>query len=141
VLRPSVVDLLNGVAAALRDDVLGELNPGPAQDQVRDAIAVIRRVARALPGLTAYLVEDIVDLADTVEALGGTAPPGVDSLHGAVDSLGLESLTELDLDLRERLAEIAARDDLDPGSERRLRDALGRITEREAGLRLSPWGR
>lgn len=140
-LDPSVVDLLNGVAAALRDDVLGELDPGPAQDQVRDAIAVIRRVARALPGLTSYLVEDIADLAETVESLGGTSPPGVEALPDHGRALGLESLTELDLALRNRLAVLAEDGDLDADSDRRLRDALDRINEREAGLRLSPWER
>jgi hypothetical protein len=138
-LNPSVVDLLNGVAAALRDDVLGELEPGPAQEQVRSAVALLRRVARALPGLTTYLVDDIADLAATVDALDGTVPPAVDSLprHGA--PLGLASLTELDLELRSRLAAIAQREDLDPDSDRRPSEALGRITEREAALRLSPW--
>ena len=138
-LDPSVVDLLNGVAAALRDDVLGELEPGPARDQVRNAAALVRRVARALPGLTAYLVDDIADLAASVEALGGTVPPGVDALPRHGGALGLESLTELDLDLRGRLAAIVEQTDLDAGAERRLREALGRITEREAALRLSPW--
>lgn len=140
-LDPSVVDLLNGVATALRDEVLDELEPGPARDQVRDAVAVIRRVARALPGLTAHLVDDIADLAETVEALGETAPPEVSALPDRGSALGLETLTELDLALRGQLAELAERDDLDPEAERRLRAVLIRMTERESALRLSPWER
>jgi hypothetical protein len=140
-LNPSIVDLLNGVAATLRTEVLVELEPGPARDQVRDAVALIRRVARAVPGLTAHLVTDIADLADTVEALGGTVPPEVGALPDRGAVLDLETLTGLDLALREQLAVMADRDDLDPEAERRLRGALSRITERESALRLSPWER
>jgi hypothetical protein len=140
-LNPSIVELLDGVAAALRNEVVEELPPGPAQDQVRDAVAVIRRVARAIPNLTPYLITDIVDVAATIEALGGGHSAAVDALPPSGDGLDLESLTTQALQLRGQLAAIAERDDLDPEAEERLQLALARLTEREASLRLSPWER
>ena len=140
-LHPSIVELLDGVARALRNEVVDELPPGPARDQVRDAIAVVRRVARAIPDLTPFLITDIADVAATVEALGGARPEALDALPATGDGLDLGSLTALALQLRGQLAVIAERNDLAPAAEERLHEALSRLTEREADLRLSPWER
>ncbi len=139
-LRPSPAALVAAVAEVLAGEVADGIEPGPARDQVRDAAAVLKRVARALPDFTTFLLEDIHDLAGALERLGRPVelPP---DLPKASDPVGLEALTELALDLRERLAGVAEQSDLSPEAERELRAALGRLVERDASLRLSPWER
>ena len=168
-LNPSVVDLLSGVADALADTVLADIGPGPAADQVQAAVGVLRRVARALPGITPYLQQDTQDLAaslrDVWAAGAGAAEPrpgageprpgagepkldeGLSAALATADALPvaplptLEALTAANLRLREALADVAAGPALDPGADRALRALLERMTAREAALRLSPWER
>ena len=140
-LRPSPPELLRGGADALEADVLAVLPAGPARDQTQAAIAIVRRVARTLPGYTAYLLADIADLRATLGELGvepdGTEPGGHDGHDGHTP---LDARVEEDLRLRAVLAEridSGVPDDLDA----LVRAALIRLNEREAGLRQSPWER
>lgn len=141
-LNPSIAELLNAMADALRDTVLPELPPGPAADQLRDAVALTRRIAHAVPRLHRYLVEDAADLARALDSLApqpdgtlraaawpDTAPPDADALRAA------------NLALREELAAVARRIDVDSPEAGALRAVLLRMVEREEGLRLSPWAR
>lgn len=140
-LNPSVIDLLQGVATALSNDVSDALPAGPARDQLHAAIAIIRRVARALPSLTPYLVADIADLAATLDALRAGQPNDDTLVLPDAGIAPLDALIRFDLELRSRLAEIADDNELDQEGNRLLRAALGRLADREAALRLSPWGR
>ena len=140
-LNPSVVDLLTGVSDTLAGDVLGELAPGPARDELRAAITMVRKVARALDQLMPYLLEDIADLAQTLERLGEHASADALALPPASTVPGLAELTALDLEMREALAAVAERTDSSAEAEAILHAVLSRLTEREASLRLSPWER
>jgi len=137
VLNPSPVELLVGVADGLRAEVLDALEPGPAREQLQNAIAMLRRIARALPGLVPYLVADMTDVAATLEALGEPGP----HLLPDPSVAPLEELVTAASALRDRLAERIDAGGLDPDQERLVRDALARLTGREAALRLSPWQR
>lgn len=153
-LNPSVIDLLVGVADALHADVTPELGPGPARDQLQAAVAILRRVARALPQLPAYLLEDIAELTETLRNLGAPLPPLPDAVigQGALPAtmVSLDVLIAHDLALRAGLAELietepspATAPDPEEAAARqeRLRLVLVGLNQREAGLRLSPWGR
>lgn len=146
-LNPSVIDLLGGVADGLRAEVVDALEPGPARDQVTAAIAIVRRVARALPGLVPYLMTDIADLQATLAVLGAPSDSATSTRPDPATD-GLEVLIAFDLALRDRLAALVESDggvdggvDGDGSRRRVLLDALARMTERDAGLRLSPWER
>ncbi len=130
------MELLTGVADALAADVADELPDGPVREQVRAAVAILRRVARTLPGYTAYVLTDIADLRATLAALGAGEPDPELSAASELDVL----ITE-DLRLRQRLAELTESMSLAGERDRHLRAALARLTEREAALRQSPWER
>ncbi len=139
-LTPGPAEMLAGVADALATTVLPDLAYGPARDQLHAAIAIIRKTARALPGFATYLHEDIADLAATLPQLG--AP---DELLAAARALppttpSLDELAAIDLALRTWLAERAT-GELSDDAEPTMVALLGRLTEREAALRLSPWER
>lgn len=154
-LNPSLDELLAGMADGLAATVLPELAPGPARDELLAAIALTRRVARAVPRLAPYLHDDTADLAATLPrlwaALGLDEPadgPVADALALA-RSLPPEpppAATELaaaDLALRAAAAELSAHlagDAGPPDAAAELRALLERLAAREAGeLRLSPW--
>jgi hypothetical protein len=154
-LRPSPADLLMGVADALAATVLPELEVGPAREQVQAAIGITRRVARALPHLASYLLEDNADLAATLRRLLGAAPQtSVDAGDQLTTSVlvtaeamppllpALDDLAAVNLQLREALARYSDGPALlDERSHELLQMLLGRMTAREAALRLSPWER
>ena len=142
-LNPSVIDLLVGVADGMRAEVLDAVEPGPARDQVTAAIGIVRRVARALTGLVPYLMADIGDLQATLGLLDGPLDAATATCPDPATE-GLDALIAFDLALRDRLAALAEPGgavDLGAAERRILLDALGRMTERDAGLRLSPWER
>lgn len=149
-LNPSVIDLLVGVADGLQAEVLDELPAGPARDQVQAAIAIVRRVARALPGLVPYLEADIADLRATLEELAaldggaapdGGAPPDDGRTPREGRSASLDVLLAESRGLRERLADHIEGGELGAAADATVRAALARLTERDRGLRLSPWER
>ena len=148
-LNPSVVDLLRGVADGLAATVADRLPAGPEKDQVTTAVAMIRRVARALPALVPAVQADAQALAAAVAALAradGVSPaPEVVEALALVERLPAEPLPTLDgliaadLALRSALAAFAGRDDLTPEVDAALRAELAALAARDAALRLSPW--
>lgn len=153
-LNPGPSQLLTGVADALGATVMDELAPGPAREQLQAAIGILRRVARALPQLGPYLQADSRDLAMTLRQLAqhtdeGVPPDGeVAEALAVTDALGsvtwptLDELVAVNLCLRQAVADLAAGAGSVAGpSDAALRALLGRMTEREVDLRLSPWER
>lgn len=154
-LSPSLDELLAGMADGLAATVLPELAPGPARDELLAAIALTRRVARAVPRLGPYLHADTADLAATLPrlwaALGLDEPadgPVADALALArtLPSEPPPPATELaaaDLALREAAAELSTALAGDVGQPEAAADLLAlleRLAAREAAeLRLSPW--
>lgn len=154
-LNPSLDELLAGMADRLAATVLPELAPGPARDELLAAIALTRRVARAVPRLGSYLHADTADLAATLPrlwaALGLAEPvegPVADALALARSLLPevpptATDLAATDLALRGAAAELADRlagADGPAAAAAELRALLDRLAAREAGeLRLSPW--
>jgi hypothetical protein len=157
-LNPSVDQLMSGMADALATLVLPELAPGPARDELQAAIALTRRLARAVPQLGPYLHTDIADLAATLTSLWsmlGINQPDQDPAAEAVNrALALPAtpppttteLTALNLTLRQAVADLVGQPRSMVGNRHRadtdvaLRALLQRLAEREADqLRLSPW--
>ncbi len=64
--KPSIGDLLGGVATSLRESVLPELPTGPTRRQLQVAIAIIRRVSLVWDKVTSYLYFDNRDIEQTV---------------------------------------------------------------------------
>jgi small-conductance mechanosensitive channel len=155
VLNPSVAQQLMGMADALARVVLPELPPGPGRDELRAAVGLTRRLARAVPQLGVYLHHDTQDLLVSLRALWPAADMTEPTHDGALaaaiaqaESLApeappsLEELTATNLALRQALAELAGRADLDANTESSLRALLLRMAQREAEyLQLSPWAR
>jgi len=73
-IRPTDPDLLNGVAASLEQTVLPDLARGTAaRRQLQAAIAILRRMAFALPQRAAAIEADCADMAETLERIAGEA--------------------------------------------------------------------
>ncbi|MFN0029881.1 MAG: hypothetical protein ACKV2O_22225 [Acidimicrobiales bacterium] len=69
------MQLLEGIADALAADVAPALASGPAADQLAAAVGMLRRIARTLPGLPAYLLEDLAELRSAlVDAVAAESP-------------------------------------------------------------------
>ncbi len=64
--KPSIGDLLSGVATSLRESVLPEVPTGPTRRQLQVAIAIIRRVSSVWDKVTPYLYLDNRDIEQTV---------------------------------------------------------------------------
>jgi hypothetical protein len=66
VTKPSIGDLLNSVAASLRESVLPEIPAGPTRRQIQAAISIIRRVSLVWDKTGAYLYADNKDIEETL---------------------------------------------------------------------------
>jgi hypothetical protein len=64
--RPTIGDLLNGVANSLRDTVLPEMPAGPVRRQLQVAISIIRRVSLVWDKTGPYLYADNKDIEETL---------------------------------------------------------------------------
>jgi hypothetical protein len=64
--KPSIGDLLSGVAASLRESVLPEIPAGPTRRQIQAAISIIRRVSLAWDKTGPYLYADNKDIEETL---------------------------------------------------------------------------
>ncbi len=64
--KPTIGDLLNGVAASLRESVLPEIPAGPTRRQVQAAISIIRRVSQVWDKIGPYLYADNRDIEETL---------------------------------------------------------------------------
>jgi hypothetical protein len=104
VTKPSIGDLLNGVAASLRESVLPEIPAGPTRRQVQVAISIIRRVSLVWDKTGPYLYADnedieetlrqvsaILDRAEESENCAGLAPLR-QRLHATVDQRGVAGM-------------------------------------------------
>jgi hypothetical protein len=151
-LSPSLSDLLLGVADALADDVIGKLQAPADAAQLAAAIDIVRRVAIALPQITAASVADSVDVAETLLRISELRPEFdidryeigriVDEFGGAPWAIrSLDELERINEHLRSLLARAAAASfelDSDSGATRTLiRAALRRMTERELALGMA----
>src|SRR6266851_1093056 len=67
--KPTIGDLLNGVATSLRETVLPEMPAGPVRRQVQVAISIIRRVALVWDKTGPYLYADNEDITHTLERM------------------------------------------------------------------------
>jgi hypothetical protein len=66
VTKPTIGDLLNGVAASLRESVLPEIPAGPTRRQIQAAISIIRRVSLVWDKTGPYLYEENKDVEETL---------------------------------------------------------------------------
>jgi hypothetical protein len=66
VIKPTVGELLSGVALSLRERVLPEIPPGTTRRQVQAAIGIIRRVALVCDQTGPYFYADNRDIEDTM---------------------------------------------------------------------------
>ena len=64
--KPTIGDLLNGVAVSLRESVLPEIPAGPIRRQIQVAISIIRRVSVAWDRTGPYLYADNKDIEETL---------------------------------------------------------------------------
>jgi len=120
-IRPTDPDLLSGVATSLEKTVLPELARGTAaRRQLQAAIAILRRVAFALPRRDAAIAADIADMAATLARMG--RPTG---------ALPVETVAR-HLVLQEAVAALA--DSPDDDVQMALTDLYRRITERQLAL-------
>jgi hypothetical protein len=65
--KPTIGDLLNGVATSLRETVLPEMPAGPVRRQVQVAISIIRRVSLVWDKTGPYLYADNKDIEETLQ--------------------------------------------------------------------------
>jgi hypothetical protein len=151
-LKPSPAELLEGVADALAETVLGELDRGVARNQVQAAIGIVRRCSAALAVHGPILHADCLDISSSLRTMAEADPTLV--IDEAAFDAALESadrvlggrypsvveLTDLDLELRDVLAS-ASRQSEATGSAKLgpLRELLERMLKRESDLGLSPW--
>jgi hypothetical protein len=153
-LRPSPSELVAGVADALEQTVLAELDRGPARNQVIAAVGILRRCATAVARHGPLLHADCVDLARSLEEAAAADPRVVaeaeregltSTLADAQRVLGaaypsVPELVDLDLRLRSGAAAMAAEADR-VGSPQldALRALFARMVDRDGELGLSPW--
>jgi len=166
VTKPTIGDLLSGVAASLRESVLPEIPAGPTRRQIQAAIAIIRRVALVWDKTGPYLYADNKDIAETLRRVsaildraradgsGGDLKPLRQRLQAALDqrdeadveypspaALGARNveLQGLLVELQEALYEMPS-----PESAERseipamLRALFRRMLERELDVTASP---
>ena len=68
-IKPSIGELLSGVAASLRERVLPEIPAGTTRRQIQAAIGIIARVALVWDKTAPYLYEDNEDIAETLRRI------------------------------------------------------------------------
>ncbi len=65
--KPSIADLLDGVATSLRESVLPEIPAGPTRRQIQAAISIIRRASLVWDKTGPYLYADNKDIEETLQ--------------------------------------------------------------------------
>ena len=68
-IRPTVGELLSGVAVSLRERVLPEIPPGVTRRQIQAAIGIIRRVAAVWDKTGPYFYADNQDIEEIIDLL------------------------------------------------------------------------
>jgi hypothetical protein len=69
VIKPTIGELLSGVAVSLRERVLPEIPPGTTRRQIQAAIGIIRRTALIWDKTGPYFYADNQDLEQTMRGL------------------------------------------------------------------------
>ena len=148
-IRPTLEDLLEGAAASLEETVLPGLS-GPTRRQTREAIRIVRRVARILDKVGPALHADNADMEDTLRAaletisdraLRSRVEEGLGTRETALGSpTPLDALRSRSRDLQALLLEVDgyAHGMSEPGRRdllARLRALYRRSLERELDLR------
>jgi hypothetical protein len=113
VTKPTVGELLNSVAASLRESVLPEIAGGPTRRQIQAAISIIRRVSLVWDKTGPYLYADNKDIEKTLQQVCAM-------LERAVSNSSAADLKELRQRLHATLYQSAG-----PGSEYPSPAALG----------------
>ena len=67
--KPSIGDLLAGVASSLREAVLPEIPAGPVRRQIQVAVSIVRRASRAWDKIGPYLYADNRDIEGTLRQI------------------------------------------------------------------------
>jgi hypothetical protein len=124
--KPTIGDLLNGVATSLRETVLPEMPAGPVRRQIQVAISIIRRVSLVWDKTGPYLYADNKDIEETLQQVcaildgvesngrGVAFEPLGQRLHAALDQRGHpdveypspEALGARNLELQSLLVEV-----------------------------------
>jgi hypothetical protein len=145
VIRPTIPELLDNVAASLDQTVLPELAPGAARNQLQAAIALIRRAAMASEATGPYLWADNADIAATLRKL---APPLGLLAPESTPACRYPTITELrernlslqrDLESTQQTLRTAPQDQRESLTPI-LRALIERMVQREARLNVSPSG-
>lgn len=68
-IKPTIGELLSGVAASLRERVLPEIPAGTTRRQIQAAIGIIARVALVWDKTAPYLYADNEDIAQTLQLM------------------------------------------------------------------------
>ncbi|HEY2444337.1 MAG TPA: hypothetical protein VGI20_01185 [Rhizomicrobium sp.] len=93
--KPSIGDLLAGVASSLREAVLPEIPAGPTRRQIQVAISIIRRASRAWDRVGPYLYADNKDIEETLRHVSALLDRAKSDDAG-LKLLGQKMLTALD---------------------------------------------
>jgi hypothetical protein len=95
VTKPSIGDLLAGVASSLREAVLPEIPAGPTRRQIQVAISIIRRASQAWDKVGPYLYLDNKDIEETLRHVSALLDRAKSDDAG-LKLLGQKMLTALD---------------------------------------------
>lgn len=152
--EPSPSELLAGVADALEETVVPELQRGLTRNQILAAVGIVRRCSDAIDRYGPLLQAGCVDLIETLRSVSSADPNLVvasstqrldDALRVGDDLLNAtyprpSELAAIHAELSEHLAAIVVTAQRTDSSElASLRRLLERMSEREAELGLSPW--
>jgi hypothetical protein len=89
VIKPTIGELLSGVAVSLRERVLPEIPPGTTRRQIQAAIGIIRRAAMVWDKTGPYFYADNQDLEQTMRGL----LPVLERASAAEDNQRLEAVS------------------------------------------------
>ena len=76
--KPTIGDLLDGVATSLRESVLPEIPAGPTRRQIQVAISIIRRAALVSDKIGPYLYADNKDIEETLRRVCSARSRGIE---------------------------------------------------------------
>jgi hypothetical protein len=152
--KPTPAELLAGVGDALEQNVLPDLDRGPARNQVMAAIGIVRRCSGAFDQYGPMLHADCLDISATLHQTSAADPSlatgdpthDLEAVLAASDGVLsgryplVAELSTLQVELSEALAQVLLQAQrLSSDQLPVLRQLLSRMTERETQLGLSPW--
>ncbi len=152
--EPSPSELLAGVADALEQSVLPDLERGPSRNQILAAIGIVRRCSGAVDRYGPLLHEGCGDLLATLRRVVAADPTlvsdvergGLENTWRRADELlavrypNPSALADMQDELSERVAEVLlSAQGRESEQLPALRQLLERMATRETDLGLSPW--